>query len=98
MGKYLMLWEMNRNLIPLTAKERGQGYMMLMAMVQEDIKKGLSKDWGCFVGEGNGYCVVEGSEVDICKMVQQYSPYCRFITHPIATAEQMGAVIKSLAG
>lgn len=98
MAKYLMMWELNRNLIPLDHKERGQGYAMLMEMVQQDIDKGLSKDWGCFVGEGNGYCVAEGDEVEVSKMIQQYSPYCKFTTHPVASVEDMNEVISSLGG
>lgn len=98
MGKYLMLWELNRNLIPIDVKERVQGYTMLMAMVEQDIEKGITKDWGCFVGEGNGYCVVDGSEVVISRMVQQYSPYCKFTTHPVASFAEMTDVIKSLRG
>ena len=96
MGKYLMFWELNRSLIPVDPQERGQGFALLMSVVQQDIEKGLTKDWGCFVGEGNGYCVVEGSEVDIAKMVQQYSPYCEFSTHPVASVDQMNEMIQSL--
>ena len=96
MGKYLMFWKLNQSLIPIDPKERGQGYSLLMATVQQDIGKGLTKDWGCFVGEGKGYCVVEGSEVDISKMVQQYSPYCEFTTHPIASVDQINEMIESL--
>jgi len=98
MGKYLLLWELNTTLIPVTPKERGNGFASLMALVQQDIDKGLTKDWGCFVGEGNGYCVVEGNEVDISKMVQQYSPFCRFSSHPIASVSQMNEVFKSMVG
>ena len=98
MGKYLLLWELNSALIPVAPKERGNGYASLMALVQQDIDKGLTKDWGCFVGEGSGYCVVEGSEVDISKMVQQYSPFCKFTSHPVASAEQMIEVFNSMMG
>ncbi len=96
MGKYLMLWTLNRSLLPIDPHERGQGFAALMAFVAQDIEVGLTKDWGCFVGEGNGYCVVEGSEVDISKMIQQYSPFCEFATHPIASFDQMTEVIRSI--
>ena len=96
MAKYLMLWNLNINLVPINPKERGEGYAMLMAMVQQDIDRGLTKDWGCFVGEGKGYCVIEGDEVEVSKMVQQYSPYCRFTTHPVASVEDMNDVISAL--
>ena len=93
-----MLWELNRSLIPVNPQERGKGFAALMAFVQQDIKKGLTKDWGCFVGEGNGYCVVEGSEADISKMTQQYSPFIKFSTHPIASVEQMDELFQSMTG
>jgi hypothetical protein len=96
MGKYMMFWELNRSLIPVDPQERGQGFSLLLSVVQQDIDKGITKDWGCFVGEGNGYCVVEGSEVDISKMVQQYSPYCKFSSHPVASLDQMNEVMQSL--
>ena len=96
MGKYLMLWDMNRNLIPIDPHERGQGYAALMEFVQQDIEVGLTKDWGCYVGQGNGYAIVEGTEVEISKMVQRYSPYCEFSTHPVASLDQMNEVIKAL--
>ena len=98
MGKYLMLWQLNRSLIPVDPHERGNGFTALMNFIEQDIEKGITKDWGCFVGEGNGYCVVEGSEVDVAKMVQQYSPFCGFTTHPIASFDQMKEMLKSLSG
>jgi Domain of unknown function (DUF3303) len=98
MGKYLMIWDLNLELTPVNPKERGTGYELLMALVKQDIEKGLSKDWGNFVGEGSGYCIVEGSEVEINKMVQQYAPYVRFKTHPVVSVEQVDEVIKSLTG
>lgn len=96
MAKYLMLWELNRSLIPTDPQERAQGFSLLMALTQQDIEKGLTKDWGCFVGEGDGYCIVEGDEIEVSKMIQQYSPYCQFSTHPIASFDQMNEVIQSL--
>lgn len=98
MAKYLMLWKFNRNLIPVTPQERVKSYSALMTFIQQDIERGIIKDWGCFVGESNGYSVVEGSEVDICKMVQRYSPFCGFSTHPIASVDQMNEVIKAISG
>jgi len=98
MGKYLMIWELTLEHIPVDPKERGAGYEMLLAMVKQDIERGLTKDWGNFVGEGSGYTIVEGSEVEINKMVQQYSPFVRFKTHPAVSVDQADEVIKSLTG
>ena len=93
-----MIWNLNLALTPVNPKERGAGFELLMSMVKQDIEKGLSKDWGNFVGEGSGYCIAEGSEVEINKMVQQYAPYVTFKTHPVVSLEQVDEVIKSMTG
>jgi len=98
MGKYLMIWDLNQALVPVDPKERGAAFELLIGMVKQDIEKGISKDWGNFVGEGSGYCIVEGTEVEINKVVQQYAPYVRFKTHPIVSVAQVEEVIKSLSG
>jgi len=66
-------------------------------MVKEDMKKGIIKDWGSFVGELNGYAVVEGSEVEIAKMNAQYAPFVRFKVYAIASLRDVEQVIKSLS-
>ena len=53
MGKYLVLWEVDQTKIPIDPKERGEGWGLLMAMVRQDIEKGLTKEWGAFLGETN---------------------------------------------
>jgi hypothetical protein len=96
MGKYLYVWELDRTKIPVDAKERGVGLTMLLEMVKQDIKKGITKDWGAFTGEFNGYSVVEGTEVEILKQVQQYTPFVFFKTYPIASVAQVEEMIKAL--
>ncbi len=96
MGKYLYIWEIDRTKIPVDPKERGVGFSMLLEMVKQDIKKGITKDWGAFVGEFNGYSVVEGTEVEILKQVQQYTPFVYFKVYPIASVSQVEEMIKAL--
>jgi hypothetical protein len=95
-GKYLMLWEIDTTKIPLSPKERGGGWNLLMGMVKQDIKKGLNKDWGAFVGEINGYAVLEGTEVEIMNALQQYVPFVHFKVHPVASVSQVDEMIKAL--
>jgi hypothetical protein len=97
MGKYLLLWEIDSAKVPVNPKERGTGWNMLLGFVKQDIKKGIAKDWGSFVGEGNGYSVVEGTEVEIVNMIQQYTPFVHFKVHPVASVSQIEEVIKALA-
>ena len=96
MGRYLLLWEIDRTRIPVDLKERGVGFNMLLEMVKQDIKKGLTKDWGVFVGESSGYSVVEGTEVEIMKQLQQYTPFVYFKVHPIGSVAQAEEMIKAL--
>ena len=96
MGKYLMLWEIDTTKIPVSPKERGAGWNALMEMVKQDIKKGMNKDWGAFVGEINGYAVIEGTEVEVMNTLQQYVPFVHFEVHPIASVSQVDEMIKAL--
>ena len=98
MGKYLLLWELDPARVPVDSKERAVGWSMLMAMVKKDLEKGISKDWGAFIGEGSGYAIAEGSETEVSIMTQQYSPYVHFETHPIMTVSQVEDMLKALAG
>ncbi len=98
MGRYLALWEVDQTKIPIDPKERGGGWSLLMAMVRQDIERGITKEWGAFVGERNGYSVFEGSEVEVMNALQQYVPFCFFKVHPIATESQVNEMIKALSG
>jgi len=98
MGRYLLLWDLNLSLVPIDPKDREGGYKLLMGLVRQDLERGMTADWGCFVGEESGYCIVEGSEVDVMNMVQQYSPYVIFQSHPIATEAQVNEMIKAMSG
>jgi hypothetical protein len=98
MAKYLVLWEVDQTKIPIDPKQRGQGWGLLMNMVRQDIEKGLTKDWGAFVGQASGYSVFEGSELEVMKSLQQYVPFCMFKLHPIASESQVNEMIAALSG
>jgi len=98
MAKYLMLWEMDNARTPVDPKERGAGYQLLVAMVKQDIQKGVMKDWGGFVGELDGYAIVEGTEVEIGNTIQQYIPFVTFKTRAVASVSQVEEVLKALSG
>ena len=98
MGKYLVLWELDQTKIPIDPKERGEGWGLLMGMVRQDIEKGITKDWGSFISEGKGYTVVEGTELEVMKTLDQYVPYCTYKVHPIATESQVNELVKALSG
>ena len=97
MGRYLSLWEIDPTRVPVSPQERAAGWAALTNMVKEDMKKGLVKDWGAFVGEISGYSIAEGTEVEIGKMNVQYAPFVRFKVYAIASLSNVEQVIKSLS-
>ena len=97
MGRYLSLWEVDESKIPVDPKERGGGWSLLMAMVKESLEKGVTKDWGAFVGETSGYSVLEGTEVEVSIYLQKFVPFVSFKLFPIASVSQLEEVIKSLS-
>ena len=64
MAKYHLYWRLDGARVSVDAKERGGGWSLLMAMVKQDMERGVLKDWGAFTSEGQGYCIVEGTNVD----------------------------------
>lgn len=98
MGRYLLLWQMNPDFVPADPKERATAWSRFMVMVKENLEKGVSKDWGAYIGEGKGYAIVEGSEAEVSLMTQQYTPYVSFETHPIMSADQVEAMLKAMGG
>jgi hypothetical protein len=97
MGRYLSLWEIDQARLPVSPEERAAGWAALTNMVKEDMKKGIIKDWGSFVGELNGYAVAEGSEAEIGKMNVRYAPFVRFKVYAVASLHDVEQAIKSLS-
>jgi hypothetical protein len=89
MGKYLSLWEIDRTRLPVSPKERVTGMIPLLEKVKQELKNGQVKDWGVFVGETSGYSINEGTEVELMKGIQQYSPFVQFKVHAIASVDQV---------
>ena len=97
MGKYLALWKIDQTRIPVDPKERGAAWSALMKVVKKNLKAGLTKDWGAFVGETGGYAIYEGTELEVMNAIQQYIPFAFFQVHPIASVDQVSKMIESLS-
>jgi hypothetical protein len=95
MAKYLLLWEVDSARVPASAKERGTAWLAMTDVIKADMKKGLTKDWGAFPGELNGYAIGEGTEVEIMQSLMQYAPYVKFEVHPVASLTQVVQAIKA---
>jgi hypothetical protein len=88
MGRYLVLWE---------ADERKIGWQMATEMVEQDIKDGLVKDYGVFIGQPNGFTIAEGTRDEIINMTIKFMPFFRFKVMPLASIDQVKEAIKTIA-
>lgn len=96
MGRYLCLWEIDTSRIPVDAKERKTAWNLMLEVVKNDIKSGITKDYGVFVGEVNGYSVLEGTEVEVSTSLTQYTPYVQMKLYAVMSVNQVGEVIKKM--
>jgi len=96
MGKYLVRWEIDTSRLPVSRKERAAGWKALVNFVKEDIKDGLTLDWGAFVGELRGFAIFEGDEVDINVRLQKYSPFVTFKLRAITSVEQTEQLLEEM--
>ncbi len=98
MGKFFLKWRLETSRIPIDPQERGAGWTLLMNMIKDDRENGILHDWGAFPAEGDGYCIVEGSNLDVMKMTDKYVPYVSFEVHPVATILEVDEFLKSMTG
>ena len=97
MPRYLMTWELDATRVPVDPKERATMWLPMMEMVKQDMKSGLLKAWGAYIGEMAGFGLGEGSDEDVAKMAQKYIPFVHFTTHPLITIDQMEKMAKEMA-
>jgi hypothetical protein len=97
MGRYLCLWEIHRAAIPTTGEEWTE-WERLLGWVNDEMQTGFLKDWGQFIGELNGYTVVEGTDADVSRMAQQLISVCSFKIHPIASVGQVAEMVRAITG
>ena len=96
LGRFLLLWQIDQNRIPVNKTERYDGWIKLISTVKNHMKTGITKDWGAFIGESKGFCIVEGLNKDISIALQEYAPFVTFKTYPITELNDVEKVIASL--
>jgi hypothetical protein len=96
MAKCMLLWELDQTKIAEDPKARATAWNQLVGMVKQDLEKGITKDWGAILGQMGGYMVVEGAELDIAMMVQQYTPFVKFTTHPIMDVKGVEDMLRAM--
>ena len=98
MARYHFYWTLDESRVPEDAKERGGAWSLFMAMIKQDMERGVLKDWGAFTSEGGGYCIVEGTNVEVMKMTEQYVPYVQFDVKPVSSADEVNELVAHLSG
>ena len=96
MGRYLLIWEVDESKIPINPEERKVGWLAAIEMTKQDMKAGLTKDWGSFLGQTKGFSITEGTEDDVIRETLKYIPYFRFKLYPLVSIEKLEAAIKAM--
>jgi len=96
MPRYLLKWEVDPNRAPIDMRERAVLFNGMLEMIKQQMKDGVTKDWGVFVGEGRGYSINEQSPVELAATLQKYYPYVTFEVHQVLTVDEMAGVFKSM--
>ncbi|UCH43339.1 MAG: hypothetical protein JSW16_02010 [Dehalococcoidales bacterium] len=96
MPKYLIMWELDADKVPIDPKERAQGWLLMTDMIKQDLIEGKDSDWGCFVGQTRGYAITEQSEIDVMKDLQRFFPLVRFEAHQVVSIDDIATLAKSM--
>lgn len=96
MARFMVVWELDTSKVPVDPKQRAMGWDSLLDMVDDDMKKGLTKDWAAYVGEMRGYSICDGSELEIAAMCQKYIPFVNFNVHPLTSIADMRRMLEVL--
>ena len=97
MARYLVRWELDESRLPDEPGKRKAAWLAAVNEVKNDIKSGLIKDWGSFVGVTAGFSVNEGTEEEVYGRLLKYIPLCRLKVYPLVSMEQGEQQIKKLA-
>ena len=89
MARYLLLWEVDSGLMPEDLEERKARHQGFQHAVKQQLEAGQLAEWGAFVGEMNGYCIIDGSAEDVHKLVGQWVPAVSFETRQVLSIEQV---------
>jgi hypothetical protein len=97
MGKYLTLWEVDTSRVPGDPKEQLEFFGKIQNMVKEDLKNGLTKDFGMFLGGDKGYSIDEGTEEEVAMGNMKYCPFIKCTVHQVISADQIDEIMKKFA-
>ena len=89
MAKYLLLWEVDTTHTPTGKEERKKMHLGMQSIVTQQVKAGQITQWGAFVGEAKGYCIIDGAAEDVHTLTGGWIPFVRFQTNEVLSIEQV---------
>ena len=97
MGKTLIKWQLNTQLIPIDPKERFKAWMMMMEMIKADLEAGTISSWGIYSDASGGYAFSKLGQQDLYTMLLKWSPYVVFDAKPVLGVEKVIESMKKAA-
>jgi len=67
-----------------------------MSYLRQEMKNGLIKDWGSFVGSFSGFIIYEGTETDVNNSMLYFWPGYSFKVYPLSSLDQVETLYKAL--
>jgi hypothetical protein len=96
MARYMLLWEVDTSRTPEDPKTKKAQYLGFHDVVAKQLKEGLIKEWGLFVGEVCGYTIFEGSAVEVHTLIARWIPFTKFKVRELMTFDESLRSAKSL--
>jgi hypothetical protein len=96
MARYILFWEVDTTRTPADPKEKQQQWLGLHAEMEKLLKSGEVTEFANYVGEAAGYCIVDGTEMDVEKIFNIYAPFVKFECKQVISAEQDREGIKAM--
>lgn len=97
MSKYILYWELDDSRLPQETESRAAIVSSLLDRVKADQAEGKVKEWGTFLGGGQGFALVEGEDIDVAVLMHQYRPYVRFESQPYLAMDRLEEMFKALS-
>jgi len=94
MPKYIVTWEIDPTRVPTDLKERGILWSGMVEMVKQEIRDGITSDWGVFVGETRGYSIGGQSGLELAKSLQRFYPFITFEVHQVMSIDEVDELAK----
>jgi hypothetical protein len=96
MARYMILWEMDTSRMPEDTKAKKAQWLGFQDIVKKNVKEGVFKEWGQLAGGICGYCIFEGSAVELHTFTAQWIPYVKFKVGELLTVDEITEGTKAL--